>query len=100
MDEICNFTSKNNWRHCPGKQNHTDLPSRGTSTEGLANNVICWKGPEFLYQPETEWQAPKSTHFGDEEALKEAAKNTSNIIHSLVNGSANEPTTPKVDNLI
>ena len=100
MDEIRRLTSKNDWRHCPGKQNPADLPSRGTSAKDLTNNAIWWNGPEFLYQPETEWPTNESTHFGDEEALKEAAKNAVNITHSLVNSTANEPTTPKVDNLI
>lgn len=100
VDEIRRLTSKNDWRHCPGKQNPADLPSRGTSAKDLTKNAIWWNGPEFLYQPETEWPTNESTHFGDEEALKEAAKNAVNITHSLVNSTANEPTTPKVDNLI
>ena len=100
VDEIRRLTSKNDWRHCPGKQNPADLPSRGTSAKDLTNNSIWWNGPEFLYQPETEWPTNESTHFGDEEALKEAAKNAVNITHSLANSTANEPTTPKVENLI
>ena len=100
VDKIRRLTSKNDWRHCPGKQNPADLPSRGTSAKDLTNNAIWWNGPEFLHQPETEWPTNESTHFGDEEALKEAANNAVNITHSLVNSTANEPTTPKVDNLI
>ena len=100
VDEIRKLTSKSDWRHCPGKQNPADLPSRGTNAKDLTNNAIWWNGPEFLYQPETEWPANESTHFGDEEALKEAARNAVNITHSLVNSTANEPSTPRVDNLI
>ena len=100
VDKIRRLTSKNDWRHCPGKQNPADLPSRGTSAKDLTKNAIWWNGPEFLYQPETEWPTNESTHFGDEEALKEAAKNAVNITHSLVNSTANERTTPKVDNLL
>ena len=100
VDEIRKLTSKSDWRHCPGKQNPADLPSRGTSVKELTNNAIWWNGPEFLYQPETEWPANESTHFGDEEALKEAARNDVNITHSLVNSTANEPNTPRVDQLI
>ena len=91
VDEIRRLTSKNDLRHCPGKQNPADLPSRGTSAKDLTNNAIWWNGPEFLYQPETEWPTNESTHFGEEEALKEAAKNAVNITHSLVNSTANEP---------
>ena len=99
-EEIRRLTSKNYWRHCPGKQNPQDLPSRGTSAKDLTKNVIWWNGPEFLYLPETEWPANEPTHFGDEEALKEAAKNAFNITHSLVKSTANKPTTPRIDNLI
>jgi len=66
----------------------------------LTNTAIWWNGPEFLYQPENEWPANETTHFGDEEALAEAVKNAVNLTHSLVNSAVNEPTTPKVDNVI
>ena len=99
-EEIRRLTSQNDWRHRPGKQDPADLPSRGTSAKDLTNNVIWWNGPEFLYLPETEWPANEPTHFGDEKALKEAANIAFNITHSLVNSTANKPTTPRVDNLI
>ncbi|PFX11629.1 hypothetical protein AWC38_SpisGene24559 [Stylophora pistillata] len=100
VDEIHRFISKNEWRHCPGKQNPADLPSRGTSAKDLTINAIWWNGPEFLYQLEPEWPKNESTHFEDEEAPKETAKNAVNVTHSLVNSAANEPTTPKVDNAV
>ena len=54
----------------------------------------------YTYQPKTEWPTNESTHFGHGQALKEATKKAVNITHSLVNSTANEPTTLKVDNLI
>ena len=99
VDEIRKLPSRSDWRHCPGKQNPVDLPSRGTSAKDLPNNAIWWNGPKFLYQLETEWPANEPTHFGDEEALKEAAKHADNITLSLIS-TANEPTTPRVDHLI
>lgn len=42
--EICQLTSKDHWRHCPGHLNSADLPSR-----------VWWEGPPFLLLPENEW---------------------------------------------
>ena len=100
VDQIRSLTSKTDWRHGPGKQNPADLLSKGASAKDLTNTAIWWNRPEFLYQLGKEWPANKPTHIGDEEALKEAAKNAVNVTHSLVKSAANEPTTPKVDNVI
>lgn len=98
MDEIPILTLKNDESHCPWKWNPVDLLSRGKSTEDLTKQQ--WNVPEFLYQPETKWPGSEPTSFGDKEAIEEDAKNTINITHFLVNSTVNEPTTPKVDNLI
>ena len=38
------------WRHCPGKENPADVPSRGTSASLLATTAIWLNGPDWLYE--------------------------------------------------
>lgn len=36
------------WRHCPGKVNPADLPSRGIPMKGLADNSLWFNGPDWV----------------------------------------------------
>ena len=88
VDEIRNLSSKDDWRHCPGKQNSADLPSRGLSAKELSTKAIWWNGPEFLYKAESEWPVSEPTNAEDEVALLEIVKTRVATVHSLVNTSA------------
>lgn len=46
--EIRQKTSPDIWRHCPGKTNPADLPSRGLSFLELAVNTLWRCGPDWL----------------------------------------------------
>ena len=98
VDEIRNLSSKDDWRHCPGKQNPADLPTRGLSAKELSTNVIWWNGPEFLYKAESEWPVSESTNAEDEVALMEIVKTPIATVHSLVNTSATMP--ERIDQLV
>ena len=100
MEEIRKLTSKSDWRPCPGKQNPADLPSRGLNAKELSVNTIWWNGPEFLYNPESEWSLSEQRQEEDEVALKEAVKNPVQITHSLVSRSPSCSIDPKIDALI
>ena len=98
VDEIRNLSSKNDWRHCPGKQNPADLLTRGLSAKELSTSVIWWNGPEFLYKAESEWPVCESTTAEDEIALMEIVKTPVATVHSLVNTSATMP--ERIDQLV
>ena len=88
VEEILKLTSKEEWRFCPGKLNPADIPSRGLKGQELVESKIWWNGPEFLYNPETEWPtSPEGVTMPDKDACTEMAKEPLNISHSLVNAN-------------
>ncbi|XP_055938254.1 uncharacterized protein LOC129968421 [Argiope bruennichi] len=50
MKEIQSFTNKDTWHHCPGKDNPSDLLTRGISADSLLNCEKWWNGPSFLHE--------------------------------------------------
>ena len=68
------------WRHCPGRENPADLPSRGMSPNELAKSRLWRYGPDWLNHPRTsrdeELEVP-------EDCLKEI-KTTHCPTHSLL----------------
>lgn len=91
VDEIRKLTSKDSWRHCPGHLNPDDLPSRGLTAKALVACETWWKGPKFLYLPESKWPENQATQSEDEVALKEVVKKPPAIVHSLVNTLVSMP---------
>ena len=81
------------WRHCPGRENPADLPSRGMSPNELAGSRLWHYGPDWLIHPRTcrdeELEMPedclkeiKTTHCPTHSLLTaEGSNSLSNIIH-------------------
>ena len=83
IDEIRQLTNHCSWRHCPGKLNPADLPSRGVSIGNLVNLSLWWEGPRFLQAPEHSWPPEFNGEFS-EAARDEIVKQPPNICHSLL----------------
>lgn len=82
VNEIRESTPQDSWRHCPGVLNPADLPSRGMNAIDLVNETRWWKGPEFLYKPESEW--PRTTDNTETaSSMKEIVKNPAAVTHTL-----------------
>ena len=82
VTNIRQLVPSQNWKHCPGKQNPADIPSRGMSPRDLESNKIWLNGPEWLahqLKPATEvhGEAPK-------ECLLEKKKQTHTLATSQV----------------
>ncbi|GFU77033.1 integrase catalytic domain-containing protein [Trichonephila clavipes] len=75
VKEIRSLTDKDLWRHCPGKDNPSDLLTRGISADSLINCEKWWKGPSFLQEGNT---VPLSNNvlLSDESAYLEELKPT------------------------
>ena len=59
VNEILAKTDKNNWGHCPGKENPADIGSRGLQASKLKNNITWWEGPAWLKQGIDYWPKRK-----------------------------------------
>ena len=56
--EIRSASDPDQWRHCPGHQNPSDLATRGTSLHDLTSEHSIWlHGPKFLCKTESAWPA-------------------------------------------
>ncbi|GFX78441.1 uncharacterized protein TNCV_3034841 [Trichonephila clavipes] len=45
VKELRSLTYKDSWRHCPEKDNPSDLLTRVNSADSLINSDKWWKGP-------------------------------------------------------
>ena len=55
VNEILRLSRKNEWGHCPGKENPADIGSRGVLATELKESMLWWKGPTWLVGPREEW---------------------------------------------
>ncbi|KRZ77838.1 hypothetical protein T10_7615 [Trichinella papuae] len=61
MLEIQHLVEPAAWRHCPGRQNPADLPSRGTMVPKLLESPLWWHGPKWLACPRNAWSVGQPT---------------------------------------
>ena len=80
IKEICQSTSKEDWRHCPGSLNPADVPSRGLRRYELPRKKTWWEGPQFLQLRESEWPSVSTTE-PNKEADSELLKNPPDVAH-------------------
>ena len=55
VNEILKLTNKEDWGHCPGTENPTDLGSRGVLASKLKRDSLWWLGPKWLCSLEKAW---------------------------------------------
>ena len=48
VNEITKLTDKGSWKHCPGKGNPADLPSRGLTPLELSTSALWRRGPPCI----------------------------------------------------
>ena len=69
VNDILKLTQKEDWGHCPGRDNPTDLGTRGLIAAKLEKSDLWWHiGPEWLRVPKEDWperqeieETPEST---------------------------------------
>jgi len=70
VNEIRHISEQQSWRHFPGSNNPTDLPSRSIDASDLVNNQLWWHGPTFLQGDSSTWPDLQTT-FETEDANKQ-----------------------------
>ena len=70
LNEILDFTRKDDWGYCPREQNPADLGSRGALSNRLKGNEL-WSGPRWLSGPK----------YG--QPVKEEIRNTSESLEEI-----------------
>ena len=91
VNEILQYSNREQWFYCPGPINPTDLPSRGKYRD-IETNLLWWKGPEFPKLGSHEWpKSPCGEELETEIAMKEKAKSDPQITRSMLI-SSNKPT--------
>lgn len=82
VTEICRNVNPGVWKHCPGKSNPADLPSRGLSVLELSVNQLWRQGPEWLLTGSEHFEEPQSTVM-PEKCVQEL-KSSTKVSHSML----------------
>ena len=81
VSEIRSVTDPKQWRHCPGKLNPADYASRGLKATKLSTQHTWWKGPEYLWQPETNWpNCPENEEISEDDPEVRIQVNAQQIV--------------------
>ena len=59
VNKIKERVEVSNWRHCPGKENPSDLLTRGTWTRDEGFNGLWLRGPDWLSKGPSDWPVQK-----------------------------------------
>ncbi|XP_069128774.1 uncharacterized protein [Argopecten irradians] len=74
-------TEEDQWHYVNTKQNPADCASRGMSVQKLSQNDTWFRGPEFLWKPESEW--PVIDMNADAEVDDPEVKKTACVVASV-----------------
>ena len=74
------------WRHCPGKLNPADIPTRDSSSTSIINseNKEIWlHGPEFLHSDEQHWPNDQTCHVKEHETCADDSSGDVIMVSSI-----------------
>ena len=86
VNQILEFSSREDWYFCPGALNPADLPSRGKFQGISSSNSLWWKGPAYLRSPPSEWPTvDRGKVIEENAAYSEEIKSQIQVTHAMVN---------------
>ena len=72
VDQILDLTEGQEWYHCPGPENPSDIGSRGALPSELLSNILWWSGPPWIERGKEYWPQTNAANLEpDDECLKE-----------------------------
>ena len=83
VNEIRRLLPVNTWRHCPGKENPADIPSRGVSPLELSGSTLWLHGPDWLAYPDLSIKE-EELNMPDELCLQEMKSKDRKLVHSML----------------
>lgn len=85
VNEIRRLVPVSQWRHCPGKTNPADLPSRGLSIKELVNSSLWFNGPDWLITEDLEGAVEGQDELPEECQKELKTQDQSSItVHSML----------------
>ena len=81
VNTIRNLVAPQHWRHCSGRENPADIPSRGMNASELADTPQWLHGPDWLHSIEELLEEPTSLSVPEECRHEMRYRNA---VHSLI----------------
>ncbi|GFX53839.1 uncharacterized protein TNCV_1597851 [Trichonephila clavipes] len=75
--EIMEVLPTKHWRHVPSKENPADIASRGIDPKCLADCMLWWQGPPWLWLETSSWPKAESSCDEASDELKAEQKSSS-----------------------
>ena len=85
-NEIRRLVPAQHWKHCSGKDNLADLPSRGVAPTDLVRNSLWQHGPSWLVDPTSDPDMEELVM--PDECLREMSKQNQPILNLLTTGTS------------
>ena len=84
---IRNLVPPEFWRHCPGKENPADIPSRGMNATALSESSIWLSGPDWLWHRTEEVASRNVSDIGIPEECRSEMKREDLTCSLIVSGT-------------
>lgn len=87
VGEILETTNLSNWKWVPTKQNVADEGTKWARVPRIDSNERWFKGPSFLYKPESEWPSQPELKRDTEEELRPHLTHHEIELHTVIDTS-------------
>ena len=87
---IRSLVDAQHWKHCPGKENPADIPSRGMSAVALVNTPLWLDGPDWLYRKDNPTEDDVDTTMPEDCRHEVKSKVAAHSLITLMSDSPND----------
>ncbi len=94
VNSIRRLIAPQHWKHCPGRENPADIPSKGMSVSELVDTSLWLHGPVWL-QPSGDWTETEAMSV---DPVPDECRREMKVVHQLV--TVQDCAVPLVSNLV